>query len=118
MNGNPLNLISASQVKHHRLKHGNDMHVKPDSGMHGESDNDKHAEPDNDIYIEHCNDMHGEPGNDRYVGSDDDKHGEAGNDARTRFQGDVPTYQIEPEPYKKPGPHMRTGFSESKGVSE
>ncbi|MEE0476165.1 MAG: hypothetical protein UDF83_07375 [Collinsella stercoris] len=110
MNGNTLNLIRASQVEHHRLKHGNDMHVKPDSGMHvkpdsgmhGKSDNDKHAEPDNDIYVEHCNDMHAEPGN----------------DARTRFQGAASTDQIGPELYKKPGPHMRTGFSESKGVSE
>lgn len=78
MNGNTLNLIRASQVKHHRLKHGNDMHVKPDSGMHGKSDNDKHAEPDNDIYVEHCND--------KCVGSDDDKHAEPDNNARTRFQ--------------------------------
>lgn len=54
--------------------------------------------------------MYEEPGN--------DKHGEAGNDARTRFQGATPIYQIGPELYKKPGPHMRTGFSESKGVSE
>ena len=78
------------------------MHVKPDSGMLGKSDNDMHVEP--------CND--------KCVGSDDDKHGEPSNDARTRFQGDGSTDQIEPEPYKKPGPHMRTGFSESKGVSE
>ena len=89
-------------MKHHRLKHGNDMHVKPDSGMHGKSDNDMHVEP--------CND--------KCVGSDDDKHGEPGNDARTRFQGAASTDQIGPELYKKPGPHMRTGFSESKGVSE
>lgn len=102
MNGNTLNLIRASQVKHHRLKHGNDMHVKPDSGMHGKSDND--------IYVEHCNDMHVKP--------DNNMHAEPGNDARTRFQGAASTDQIGPELYKKPGPHMRTGFSESKGVSE
>lgn len=102
MNGNTLNLIRASQVKHHRLKHGNDMHVKPDSGMHGKSNND--------IYVEHCNDMHVKP--------DNNMHAEPGNDARTRFQGAASTDQIGPELYKKPGPHMRTGFSESKGVSE
>lgn len=78
------------------------MHVKPDSGMHGKSDNDKHAEPDNDIHVKPDNNMHAEPGN----------------DARTRFQGAASTDQIGPELYKKPGPHMRTGFSESKGVSE
>lgn len=110
MNGNTLNLIRASQVKHHRLKHGNDMHVKPDSGMHGKSDNDIYVEQDNDIYVEHCNDMHVKP--------DNDMHAEPGNDARTRFQGAASTDQIGPELYKKPGPHMRTGISESKGVSE
>lgn len=78
------------------------MHVKPDSGMHGKSDNDKHAEPDNDMHVRPGNNMHAEPGN----------------DARTRFQGAASTDQIGPELYKKPGPHMRTGFSESKGVSE
>lgn len=102
MNGNTLNLIRASQVKYHRLKHGNDMHVKAGSGMHGKSDND--------IYVEHCNDMHVKP--------DNNMHAELGNDARTRFQCAASTDQIGPELYKKPGPHMRTGFSESKGVSE
>ena len=80
-------------MKHHRLKHGNDMHVKPDSGMHGKSDNDKHAEPDNDMHVEPCND--------KCVGSDDDKHGEPGNDARTRFQGAASTDQIGPELYRR-----------------
>ena len=78
------------------------MHVKPDSGMHGKSDNDKHAEPNNDMHVKPGNNTHAEPGN----------------DARTRFQGAASTDQIGPELYKKPGPHMRTGFSESKGVSE
>lgn len=97
-------------MKHHRLKHGNDMHVKPDSGMHGKSDNDIYVEQDNDMHVEHCNDMHVKP--------DNNMHAELGNDARTRFQCAASTDQIGPELYKKPGPHMRTGFSESKGVSE
>ena len=113
-------------MKHHRLKHGNDMHVKPDSGMHGKSDNDKHAEPDNDIYVEHCNDKHAEPDNDIYVehcndkcvGSDDDKHAEPDNDARTRFQGLHRPIKSDPSYTKNPVRNMRTGFSESKGVSE
>lgn len=78
--------------------------------MHGKSDNDKHAEPDNDIYVEHCNDMHVKPGN--------NTHAEPGNDARTRFQGAASTDQIGPELYKNPVRNMRTGFSESKEVSE
>lgn len=88
-------------MKHHRLKHGNDMHVKPDSGMHGKSDNDKHAEPDNDIYVEHCNDMHVKP--------DNNMHAEPGNDARTRFQGAASTDQIGPELYKKTRPALLGG---------
>lgn len=102
MNGNTLNLIRASQVKHHRLKHGNDMHVKPDSGMHGKSDND--------IYVEHCNDMHVKP--------DNNMHAEPGNDARTRFQGLHRPIKSDPSYTKNPVRNMRTGFSESKGVSE
>lgn len=102
MNGNTLNLIRASQVKHHRLKHGNDMHVKPDNGMHGKSDND--------IYVEHCNDMHVKP--------DNDMHAEPGNDARTRFQGLHRPIKSDPSYTKNPVRNMRTGFSESKGVSE
>lgn len=97
-------------MKHHRLKHGNDMHVKPDSGMHGKSDNDIYVEQDNDIYVEHCND--------KCVGSDDDKHAEPDNDARTRFQSLRRPIKSDPSYTKNPVRNMRTGFSESKGVSE
>ena len=86
-------------MKHHRLKHGNDMHVKPDSGMHGKSDND--------IYVEHCNDMHVKP--------DNNMHAEPGNDARTRFQCAASTYQIGPELYKNPARTCEPGFPSQKG---
>lgn len=107
MNGNTLNLIRASQVKHHRLKHGNDMHVKPDSGMHGKSDNDKHAEPDNDIYVEHCNDMHVKP--------DNNMHAEPDNDARTRFQGLHRPIKSDPSYTKNPARTCEPGFPSQKG---
>lgn len=107
MNGNTLNLIRASQVKHHRLKHGNDMHVKPDSGMHGKSDNDKHAEPDNDIYVEQCNDMHVKPDNDMYAEPD--------NDARTRFQGLHRPIKSDPSYTKNPARTCEPGFPSQKG---
>ncbi|WP_419031119.1 hypothetical protein [Collinsella stercoris] len=107
MNGNTLNLIRASQVKHHRLKHGNDMHVKPDSGMHGKSGNDKHAEPDNDIYVEHCNDMHVKPDNDMYAEPD--------NDARTRFQGLHRPIKSDPSYTKNPARTCEPGFPSQKG---
>lgn len=107
VSGNTLNLIRASQVKHHRSKHGNDMHVKPDSGMHGKSDNDKHAEPDNDMYVEHCND--------KCVGSDDDKHAEPDNDARTRFQGLHRPIKSDPSYTKNPARTCEPGFPSQKG---
>lgn len=97
-------------MKHHRLKHGNDMHVKPDSGMHGKSDNDIYVEQDNDTYVEHCNDMHVKP--------DNNMHAEPGNDARTRFQGLHRPIKSDPSYTKNPVRNMRTGFSESKGVNE
>lgn len=99
MNGNTLNLIRASQVKHHRLKHGNDMHVKPDSGMHGKSDND--------IYVEQCNDMH--------VKSDNNMHAEPGNDARTRFQGLHRPIKSDPSYTKNPARTCEPGFPSQKG---
>ena len=99
MNGNTLNLIRASQVKHHRLKHGNDMHVKPDSGMHGKSDND--------IYVEHCNDMHVKPDNDMYAEPD--------NDARTRFQGLHRPIKSDPSYTKNPARTCEPGFPSQKG---
>lgn len=99
MNGNALNLIRASQVKHHRLKHGNDMHVKPDSGMHGKSDND--------IYVEHCNDMHVKPDNDMYAEPD--------NDARTRFQGLHRPIKSDPSYTKNPARTCEPGFPSQKG---
>ncbi len=99
MNGNTLNLIRASQVKHHRLKHGNDMHVKPDSGMHGKSDND--------IYVEQCNDMH--------VKSDNNVHAEPGNDARTRFQGLHRPIKSDPSYTKNPARTCEPGFPSQKG---
>lgn len=99
MNGNTLNLIRASQVKHHRLKHGNDMHVKPDSGMHGKSDND--------IYVEHCNDMHVKP--------DNDMHAEPDNDARTRFQGLHRPIKSDPSYTKNPARTCEPGFPSQKG---
>lgn len=107
MNGNTLNLIRASQVKHHRLKHGNDMHVKPDSGMHGKSDNDIYVEQDNDIYVEHCNDMHVKP--------DNDMHAEPGNDARTRFQGLHRPIKSDPSYTKNPARTCEPGFPSQKG---
>lgn len=107
MNGNTLNLIRASQVKHHRLKHGNDMHVKPDSGMHGKSDNDIYVEQDNDIYVEHCNDMHVKPDNDMYAEPD--------NDARTRFQGLHRPIKSDPSYTKNPARTCEPGFPSQKG---
>lgn len=107
MNGNTLNLIRASQVKHHRLKHGNDMHVKPDSGMHGKSDNDIYVEQDNDIYVEHCNDMHVKP--------DNDMHAEPDNDARTRFQGLHRPIKSDPSYTKNPARTCEPGFPSQKG---
>lgn len=99
MNGNTLNLIRASQVKHHRLKHGNTMHVKPDSGMHGKSDND--------IYVEHCNDMHVKP--------DNNMHAEPGNNARTRYQGLHRPIKSDPSYTKNPARTCEPGFPSQKG---
>ena len=77
-----------------------------------------HGKSDNDIYVEQDNDMHVEPCNDKCVGSDDDKHGEPSNNARTRFQGLHRPIKSDPSYTKNPVRNMRTGFSESKGVSE
>lgn len=107
MNGNTLNLMRALQVKHHRLKHGNDMHVKPDSGMHGKSDNEIYVEQDNDIYVEHCNDMHVKP--------DNDMHAEPDNDARTRFQGLHRPIKSDPSYTKNPARTCEPGFPSQKG---
>lgn len=65
---------------------------------------------DNDIYVEHCNDMHVKPDNNMYA--------EPGNNARTRFQGLHRPIKSDPSYTKNPVRNMRTGFSESKGVSE
>lgn len=94
-------------MKHHRLKHGNDMHVKPDSGMHGKTDNDIYVEQDNDIYVEHCNDMHVKPDNDMYAEPD--------NDARTRFQGLHRPIKSDPSYTKNPARTCEPGFPSQKG---
>lgn len=86
-------------MKHHRLKHGNDMHVKPDSGMHGKSDND--------IYVEQDNDMHVKPDNDMYAEPD--------NDARTRFQGLHRPIKSDPSYTKNPARTCEPGFPSQKG---